>query len=344
MRCGSNFSSTSPASSRAISAASPTKRLSRSLSSLMTVRSSCRCFSFRVGFVSRLVTEALIEVSGVLKSWVIESSRADFKRSPSLEASVLLSCSTARALSIAMAINVPSASSVWRERTGPEIPRLPMTRTPRRTGMKHNRLFARDDGFQAIRIELRYILARPVDFFFAGQKQCGGARFERLGDVARNRIQQLDHISRTKQLLAECIQFLDFAPAPVSVVCLLLCPRGKMAGHDRRNQKSKECHPVLWIGNREFADRRQEVVVISERGCDGHEHGNRETPDSRNDQDGKEKCECDGGGVDAERLLVHECDGKDDAQSCGKAEGKAWQPRPHGLDSSVVFRGALGRE
>ena len=78
----------------------------------------------------------------------------------------------------------------------------------------------------------------------------------------------------------------SISPAPVSVVCLLLCPRGKMAGHDRCNQKSKECHPVLWIGNREFADRRQEVVVVSKRGCDGHEHGNREAPDSRNDQDG----------------------------------------------------------
>ena len=64
------------------------------------------------GAESRLVTEALIEVSGVRKSCVTESSRADFSRSPSREASVFPSSSTARARSKAMAISVPNASSV----------------------------------------------------------------------------------------------------------------------------------------------------------------------------------------------------------------------------------------
>ena len=48
------------------------------------------------GVESRLVTEALIEVSGVRKSCVTESSSADFSRSPSREASVLPSSSMAR--------------------------------------------------------------------------------------------------------------------------------------------------------------------------------------------------------------------------------------------------------
>ena len=47
----------------------------------MTVSSSCCCAPNPLGAESRLVTEALIEVSGVRKSWVTESSRADFSAS-----------------------------------------------------------------------------------------------------------------------------------------------------------------------------------------------------------------------------------------------------------------------
>ena len=63
---------------------------------------------------------------------------------------------------MAMAISVPMASSVWRESIGPEIPRLPMGRTPSRTGTKQTLLAASisgssrsDHGLQGFDIELR---------------------------------------------------------------------------------------------------------------------------------------------------------------------------------------------
>ena len=140
MDVDSNLSCTSPASRRAISAASPTSRFNRSLSSLMTTRRSCRCASLSPALVKRFVTEALIDVSGVRRLCVTDSVSAVRKRSPSRVASVCPSCSIARARSMATAINVPIASSVWRERVEPEIPRLPIGRTPSRTGTKQ-RLF-----------------------------------------------------------------------------------------------------------------------------------------------------------------------------------------------------------
>src|SRR2546428_8722 len=61
----------------------------------MMVRSSRDCGESELDEVNRLVTAAFMEVSGVRKSCVTESSSADFSRSPCLSASVCPSCSTA---------------------------------------------------------------------------------------------------------------------------------------------------------------------------------------------------------------------------------------------------------
>ena len=136
MRNDSSCNFTSPASSRAISPASPTRRFSRSHSSLMMFKSSVLCTSSSLVPERRLVTEAFMDVRGVRKSCVIASSRADFRRSPSRAASVFPTSSIACALSTATAIRVPSASSDCLESTGPEIPTLPRIRVPMRSGAK----------------------------------------------------------------------------------------------------------------------------------------------------------------------------------------------------------------
>ena len=84
---GVNSRVTSPASKRAISFVSPISRLIRSHSSSMTTNSSFRSCLLNSRSSSKLVADALMEVSGVLKSCVIASSRTDFSRSFSRTAS-----------------------------------------------------------------------------------------------------------------------------------------------------------------------------------------------------------------------------------------------------------------
>src|SRR5208337_4199175 len=89
--CGSNRNSTWWASRCATSDASPTSRLSRSLSSLMMVASSLSCGLSNSTSDRRVSAEALMEVKGVRNSWVTESSSRERSRSPSRLASALVS-------------------------------------------------------------------------------------------------------------------------------------------------------------------------------------------------------------------------------------------------------------
>ena len=72
---------------RPVSAASPTNAWGRLVSWSTTVSNSWRWAVSSPPSESRLVTAALIEVSGVRKSCVTESSKADLRRSPSCAAS-----------------------------------------------------------------------------------------------------------------------------------------------------------------------------------------------------------------------------------------------------------------
>src|SRR5256885_9320346 len=124
MLIGLNSSTTSPASSRAISDASSINRFSRSHSASIICSNSWPCSAFGGRSESNAVTDALMDVSGVRKLCVIESSNADFSRSLCRSASVFVSCSTARARSIAIPSSVPTASSVCRVSLAPDTPKL----------------------------------------------------------------------------------------------------------------------------------------------------------------------------------------------------------------------------
>src|ERR1700733_879598 len=79
--------SLAPTLSCAVSAASPTRRFRRFVSSSMTTRSSLRSAGFNSESASNAVTEALIEVSGVRSSCVTQSSKTVRKSLPSLDPS-----------------------------------------------------------------------------------------------------------------------------------------------------------------------------------------------------------------------------------------------------------------
>jgi hypothetical protein len=92
IECDARLSFISPDFRRAISDASLTSRLIRSHSSSMIVRSSFRCSRSVSRSPSKMVTDTLIEVRGVLKSCVIASRKTDFKRSLSCVDESLLVC------------------------------------------------------------------------------------------------------------------------------------------------------------------------------------------------------------------------------------------------------------
>src|SRR5216684_4283092 len=148
-----------------------------------------------------------MEVNGVRKSWVTESSSADFSRSPCLSASDWPSCSTARARSMAMATRLPTASSVCRESLAPEIPRLPMART----------------------------IPRSIKLFLLRKEKLSCTGLETLHDVIRYRIHQLDDVAFSQQFLAEFVEPFDLAAAAVRLVCFSPDPRGELAAHDGGN-------------------------------------------------------------------------------------------------------------
>ena len=98
------------------------------------------------------------------------------------------------------------ASSVCRERIVPEIPRLPIGRTPMRTGTKQrlfglvdHRLVADHDGLQRLGVELRNDGAGAIDFLLFRQKKRGRAHFEGVHDLRGDAVQQLHHVAGFEQ-------------------------------------------------------------------------------------------------------------------------------------------------
>ena len=128
---------TSCVSSCAISTASATSRFSRSLSSSITVSISRRSSSASVAGDSSVVAAALIAVSGVRSSWVIESIISDRNRSLSFAAaSPRVTSSSAWSRSSDTDTSPPIASSVSTDSATPLISSIPRGLTPVRSGTR----------------------------------------------------------------------------------------------------------------------------------------------------------------------------------------------------------------
>ncbi len=91
-----------------------------------------------------------------------------------------------------MAISVPIASSVCRERIVPEIPRLPIGCTPMRTGTKQTLLAASITGssrdrivFEAFGVEQRYHRAGAIDLLFIRKQRAPPRPLRRYPQSAR---------------------------------------------------------------------------------------------------------------------------------------------------------------
>src|ERR1700722_2910072 len=70
-------------------------------------------------------------------------------------------------------------------------------------GNVQDRLLARDNRLEAFEIELRNRGAGTIHFLFVGQQQGRRAYFEGVHDLGRNAVQQLNHVARFEQALAE---------------------------------------------------------------------------------------------------------------------------------------------
>src|SRR5438094_487705 len=79
--------------------------------------------------------------------------------------------------------------------------------------------------------------------------------------IVENGIHQLDHVAFPQQVPAEAVQPLHFAPALMRFVGLLADARREPAPGNRGNQKRKQRHPILRVGNRERSHGRQKVIV-----------------------------------------------------------------------------------
>ena len=212
-----------------------------------------------------------MEVSGVRSAWVTASSRAVRSCSPWRAASVWPSCSTARACSMAMAMSVPIASTVCRGRIVPEVPSVPIARTPSRTGRKqrpfgtsNHGLRADHDRLEALGVELRSDRAGAVDFLLLGEEERRRSHLEHVHDLGGNPVEQLHHVAGFEQPLAESVEPLDIALARGSIRGLLPGARRKAAGKNGDHEKRDQGDPILRIGDRNLAHRREEKEVERE--------------------------------------------------------------------------------
>jgi len=107
-------------------------------------------------------------------------------------------------------------------------------------------------------------------------------------------MKQDNWIANIHQEATELIEFLHFKSMAIDFFRLPPQSRVKIASDHGSTKKSKKTHPILGIGNRKTANGREEVVVQSQSGCDGHENRHAETPLSGSDKDGKQISQDDG--------------------------------------------------
>ncbi len=144
------------------------------------------------------------------------------------------------------------------------------------------KLIKRERLFHLFFIEMSGAEPGAVKFVLLRKKQRGRAGFKAFDDVIRDGIHQLNDIALTEEFAAELVEPLDLAPALVRFVGFRADARGKLAAHNRSDQESEQCDPVLRIGDGQRPNRRQEEIIESDHRQERHGHGNGHSPHCRN--------------------------------------------------------------
>ena len=141
-----------------------------------------------------------------------------------------------------------------------------------------------------VQLRVRWMqIARPAlqrrPALVAGDRDRHRIQLEPARDVPRQRRQRAVDVCREQDVPAEVEQPADLLPAFHGVVRAGLRDRRQLTADPRHDEERNERHPVLRIGNRERADRRQEEVVEREdagngrRGRDPHARQRRRAED-----------------------------------------------------------------
>ena len=77
-----------------------------------------------------------------------------------------------------------------------------------------------------------------------------------------------------------------------------------MAGEHGNYEKSEERDPVLRIGDGKSAHGRQEIKIERQHSREGHKHGNGDAPYGGNSQNGEQKSERHGGGINRQCMSI----------------------------------------
>src|SRR5271168_1893596 len=116
-------------------------------------------------------------------------------------------------------------------------------------------------------------------------------------------------------------------------ICSLLAGAiGEFAGDSCRYKKSKQSDPVLRIGDGESSNRRQKIIIESERGQYRKKNGKTKAPVSRDQQHHYQERQCHGGGIYMDDAPVNLCYKFCSCQASDIAEHVLGPPSFHGHD------------
>ena len=149
------------------------------------------------------------------------------------------------------------------------------------------------------------------------------AHGKRFLHIERKSVQQFENVLGSQQPLAQTEKPLHFAAALFRAFRLATGAFRQVAGHQRRHQKSEQCHPILRIGNSERSDRRQKEKIEGCRGAHCHHYGIAQSPVGRGQQHRHQEHQRDGRVIDVQ-LEVYGGDHAD----CGDHECIAYRLRP----------------
>ena len=119
---------------------------------------------------------------------------------------------------------------------------------------------------------------------------------------------------------AEGVEPFRFLLAPLGFGGLFLGAVGEVAGDETGQYEGEESHPIFRIGDGELADRRQEIVVIRERGTDGNDDGRNKATGCGGGEHDDEEEESDSGRVDGDESRKEEGYGGDAEDSACESD------------------------
>jgi hypothetical protein len=138
------------------------------------------------------------------------------------------------------------------------------------------------------------------------------AHGKRILHVSGQGVHEFQHVFGSQESLTQAVQALNFAAALLRAFSFATGSFGKVAGHQRGDQKGKQCYPVLGIGDGERTDGRQKEKV---EGCGSDNclnHGVAQSPIRGGEQHAHQKHQSDCGVVDVQP----ETDSRDHADDC----------------------------